>query len=215
MLANLKSFKSMPRNVWVLGIAAMLTDASSEMIHCVLPLFLVSTLGVSLGSVGLIEGVAESIASITKMFSGALSDHFGKRKPLVLFGYGFSTLMKPLFAVSQNFFSVLVARSGDRVGKGIRGAPRDALIADSVPPQQRGAAYGLRQSLDTAGAFIGPATAFILLLFAHTSYRFIFWCAVVPAVLAVIVLAAGIKEPPVKSGSGKEKWKLEKLSRLG
>lgn len=199
-MLTFKTLGQMPRNIWVLGLAAMLTDLSSEMIYAVLPIFLVSVLGLSVMTVGLIEGIAESIASITRVFSGALSDRLGRRKSLVVAGYGLSTLVKPLFALAQSPFWIFIARTGDRIGKGVRGAPRDALVADSVEPAIRGAAYGLRQSLDTVGAFLGPATAFALMFLSHSNYRLIFWCAVVPAVLAVLILAIGVQE---KSSSNK------------
>ena len=194
MPAIFKNASRLPRNVWVLGIASLLTDTSSEMIHAVLPLFLVSSLGASLTTVGLIEGAGESIASITKLFSGSLSDYLGKRKLLVVAGYAFSTLIKPLFAFATNPFLVGVARAGDRVGKGIRGAPRDALVADSVSEEQRGAAFGLRQSLDTVGAVIGPCLAFFLMMSSSNNYRFLFLLALIPAVMAVLALAFGLQE---------------------
>lgn len=194
MPLNFKNAASLPRNIWVLGIASLLTDTSSEMIHAILPLFLVSSLGASFATVGLIEGLGESIASITKLFSGTLSDYIGKRKPLVVFGYAFSTAMKPLFAFAASPLLVGLARACDRIGKGIRGAPRDALVADSVAEEQRGAAYGLRQSLDTVGACIGPALAFGLMMASASNYRFIFLIALIPAVMAVAVLALGLQE---------------------
>jgi MFS family permease len=179
------SLRAMPRNVWILGLAALLTDISSEMIHGVLPLFLVSVLGTSVTTVGLIEGIAESIASITKLVSGAWSDRLGKRKPLVVGGYGLSALVKPLFCLAPNFLWVLAARGGDRIGKGIRGAPRDAVMADSVEPEIRGAAFGLRQSLDTVGACLGPALAVALMAQSQDNYRYVFFAALLPAVMAV------------------------------
>ena len=188
------NLNAMPRNVWILGVAALLTDLSSEMIHSVLPIFLVLALGASTVTVGLIEGVAESVASIMKLFSGALSDWLGTRKTLVVAGYGLSTIVKPLFALAYSPAVVLMARTADRLGKGVRGAPRDALVADSVGPELRGAAFGLRQSLDTTGAFLGPAVALVLMLVTHCNYRLIFWCAVIPAVIAVLLLAAGVQE---------------------
>ena len=144
-----KIFQTIPRNVWVLGFVSLLTDISSEMIHSVLPLFLVSVLGANLLTVGWIEGIAESTASVLKVFSGALSDYLGQRKRLAVAGYGLSTLVKPLFALATSPAWVLMARFGDRVGKGIRVAPRDAIVADVTDSANRGAAYGLRQSLDT------------------------------------------------------------------
>jgi MFS family permease len=145
-----------PPEVWVLGFVSMLMDISSEMVHSLLPLFMVGALGASALAVGIIEGLAEATALIVKVFSGALSDFLGKRKALALFGYGLGAATKPLFALAPGIGMVLTARLLDRVGKGIRGAPRDALVADITPPHIRGAAFGLRQSLDTVGAFVGP-----------------------------------------------------------
>lgn len=190
-----KTLQNIPRNVWVLGMGSLLTDISSEMIHSVLPLFLVSSLGASLLTVGLIEGVAEATASIGKVFSGALSDYLGHRKGLTVAGYGLSTLVKPLFALSTSPAWVLLARFGDRIGKGIRVAPRDALVADATDLTNRGAAYGLRQSLDTIGAFLGPLTAFALMAQSGQNFRLVFWIALIPGVLAVALLAIGIQEP--------------------
>jgi MFS family permease len=183
-----------PRNIWILGFTSLLNDTSSEMIHAVLPLFLVSELGASVVLVGLIEGIAEATASILKVFSGAISDYWQRRKALAVFGYGLSTVMKPLFIIANSPFWVLLARLGDRVGKGIRVAPRDALVADSTDATNRGAAYGLRQSLDTVGAFLGPLIAFGLMSAAY-NFRFIFGVALIPAVLAVACLALGVREP--------------------
>ena len=190
-----KILPNIPDNVWVLGFVSLLTDISTEMIHSVLPLFLVSSLGANLVTVGSIEGIAESTASILKVFSGALSDYLGKRKTLAIAGYGLSTLVKPLFAVAINPTWVLVARFGDRLGKGIRVAPRDALVADATDIASRGAAYGFRQSLDTIGAFLGPLAAFGLMSVSGQNFRLVFWLAVLPGILAVALLAKGIKEP--------------------
>lgn len=183
-----------PRNVWILGLTSLFNDTSSEMIHAVLPLFLVSTLSADVALVGLIEGMAEATASILKIFSGAISDYWQRRKELAVFGYGLSTAVKPLFIVASSPLWVLFARVGDRVGKGIRVAPRDALIADSTDASNRGAAYGLRQSLDTIGAFLGPLVAFGLLS-AGQNFRFIFTVALIPGIFAVTCLAVGIREP--------------------
>ena len=213
-MINLKHLRSMPRNVWILGLAAMLTDTSSEMIHSVLPLFLVSVLNSNMTTVGLIEGMAESIASITKVFSGALSDYLGKRKLIVVAGYSLSTLAKPLFALAQTSNWVMAARSIDRVGKGVRGAPRDALLADSVEPENRGAAFGLRQALDTAGAFMGPAGAFIFLTMQPENFRQLFWIALIPAILAVILLAFGVEEKKTGTRSAKNPLQWESLKKL-
>ncbi len=185
----------MPRNVWILGLVSLLNDVSSETIHSLLPLFLVSVLGANVLTVGLIEGIAEATASVFKVFSGALSDYLGQRKALAVFGYGLSTFVKPLFALSTSPLWVLAARFGDRVGKGIRGAPRDALVADATPEAMRGAAYGLRQSLDTIGAFLGPLAAFSLMAASGNNFRLVFWLALIPGVLAVGLLAVGVREP--------------------
>lgn len=190
-----KFFQTIPRTVWVLGFVSLLTDISSEMIHSVLPLFLVSVLGANVLTVGIIEGIAEATASVLKIFSGALSDYLGHRKGLAVFGYGLSTFVKPLFAVATSPSGVLIARFGDRIGKGIRVAPRDALVADSTTPEVRGAAYGLRQSLDTIGAFLGPLAAFTLMAASTNNFRLVFWLALIPGFLAVALLAVGVREP--------------------
>jgi MFS family permease len=171
-------------------------DLSSEMIHSLLPVFLVTTLGASTVTLGLIEGIAEGTASIVKVFSGVLSDWLGRRKSLVLLGYGLAALTKPLFPLATSPAWVLCARFFDRIGKGIRGAPRDALIADVTPADARGAAYGLRQALDTAGALLGPLAAIGLMMLLAGDYRKVFWVAVLPALIAVTVLVVGVKEPP-------------------
>lgn len=217
-----KIFPTIHRNVWTLGFVSLLTDISSKMIESILPLFLVSTLGTNLLTVGLIEGIAESTASVLKVFSGALSDYLGQRKKLAVAGYGLSTLVKPLFALATNPGWVLLARFGDRVGKGIRVAPRDALVADATDKAHLGAAYGLRQSLDTIGAFIGSLAAFGLMSLGGESFRLVFWSASLPGILAVVLLAFGVKEasnrvPPVRihplrwgtlDSFGKKYWQL-------
>ena len=190
-----------PTGVWVLGFVSMLMDISSEMIHSLLPLFMVTTLGASALLVGLIEGLAEATALIVKVFSGALSDYLGKRKGLALFGYTLGALTKPLFALAPTMGVVLGARLLDRVGKGVRGAPRDALVADITPAHLRGAAFGLRQSLDTVGAFLGPLLAVGLMLLWANDFRAVFWVAVIPGLLAVALLLFGIREPEVNSGA--------------
>ncbi len=184
-----------PRGVWVLGFVSLLMDVSSEMIHSLLPMFMVTTLGISVLSVGVIEGLAESTALIVKVFSGALSDYLGKRKILALLGYGLGAFTKPVFALAQGAGMVLAARLSDRIGKGIRGAPRDALVADITPPSIRGAAFGLRQSLDTVGAFLGPLLATGLMLLWADDFRSVFWVAVIPGMLAVALLLFGVREP--------------------
>lgn len=185
----------MPRTVWALGFVSLLMDVSSEMIHSFLPVFLVSTLGATPLVVGLIEGIAEGTASVTRVFSGAISDRLGKRKLLAVLGYGLGAVAKPLFAVAATPYAVLVARFADRVGKGIRGAPRDALVADVTPASARGAAYGVRQALDTVGAFAGPALGIVLLIALTGDLRAVFAVATVPAALAVGLLVFGVEEP--------------------
>jgi MFS family permease len=180
----------------MLGFVSLLMDVSSEMIHSLLPLFMVGTLGASALTVGLIEGLAEATALMIKVFSGALSDWLGRRKGLALLGYALGALSKPLFALAGGLGAVVAARLIDRVGKGIRGAPRDALVADLAPPDQRGAAFGLRQSLDTVGAFAGPLIAAALMLLWANDFRAIFWVAVIPGLASVALLAWGVKEPP-------------------
>ena len=186
--------RRLPRGVIALGLVSLCMDASSELVHSVLPVFLVTVLGASVATVGLLEGIAEATAAITKVFSGALSDRWQRRKGLVLAGYGLAALSKPLFPLADSVTWVFTARFLDRVGKGIRGAPRDALIADLVPPGQRNAAYGLRQSLDSVGAFLGPLLAIGLLLLWQDDLRAVLWVAVVPAVLALVLLVFGVEE---------------------
>lgn len=190
-----ESLIQIPPGVWILGLVSLLMDISSEMIHSLLPLFMVTTLGASALAVGLIEGVAESSALIVKVFSGVLSDYLGKRKGLATLGYALGALTKPLFAIAPTIGVVLAARFADRVGKGIRGAPRDALIADIAPPHLRGAAFGLRQSLDTVGAFVGPLLAVGLMLLWANNFRAVFWVAVIPGLMAVALLFFGLREP--------------------
>ncbi len=197
MEPNLHSNKLslIPRGVWILGGVSLLMDISSEMIHGLLPLFMMTTLGVSAFTIGVIEGVAESTALIMRIFSGILSDYLGKRKYLVLLGYTLAAFTKPLFALANNIELVFTARFADRIGKGIRGAPRDALITDITPSSLRGAAFGLRQSLDTIGALLGPLLATGLMLLWSNNFRSVFWVASIPAFLAVIVLFLGVHEP--------------------
>ncbi len=195
MFYSSEALRKIPRGVWVLGGVSMFMDISSEMIHSLLPLFLATGLGLSVIVIGLLEGIAEATALITKIFSGALSDYLGKRKGLAVLGYGLGALSKPLFAIANTPGLVFGARFMDRVGKGIRGAPRDALVADVTPEEVRGAAYGLRQSLDTIGAFLGPLLAVVLMLLWNDDFRAVFWVAVIPAFLAVALLCFGLKEP--------------------
>lgn len=185
----------LPAGVWALGLVSLFMDISSEMIHALLPVFVVSTLGAGAIWLGVIEGVAEATACIVKVFSGALSDRWGKRKSLALLGYGLAAVTKPLFPLAGSAATVFAARCIDRIGKGIRGAPRDALVADYTTPEQRGAAYGLRQSLDTIGAFVGPLLAIGLLVLLANDVRAVFWIAVIPALISVAILWFAIKEP--------------------
>ncbi|MGB4225584.1 MAG: MFS transporter [Candidatus Dechloromonas phosphoritropha] len=205
-----------PSGVWVLGIVSLLMDISSEMIHSLLPLFMVTTLGASALVVGLIEGLAEATALIVKVFSGALSDYLGRRKGLAVFGYALGALTKPVFALASGTGIVLAARLLDRVGKGVRGAPRDALIADIAPPQVRGAAFGLRQSLDTVGAFVGPLLATGLMLLWADDFRLVFWVAVIPGLLAVALLWLGVREPDKPAPERRSKpIQRDNLRRMG
>src|SRR5512143_1391433 len=193
------SLRHIPSGIWVLGFVSLLMDISSEMIHSLLPLFMVTILGTSTIAVGIVEGLAESLALVVKVFSGTLSDHWGKRKGLAVFGYALGAFTKPVFALATGLGLVLTARLIDRVGKGIRGAPRDALVADLAPPEIRGAAFGLRQSLDTVGAFLGPLLGIALMIALAGDFRAVFWYAVIPAVLAVLLLVLGVEEPRAAS----------------
>jgi len=206
----------MPRGVIALGFVSLFMDVSSELIHSVLPLFLTSLLGVSALWVGIVEGIAESTAAIVKIFSGAISDFIGKRKPLLLLGYGLALLTRPLFPLSQGFGTILFARFVDRIGKGIRVAPRDALLADITPKEIRGAAYGLRQSMDTVGAFLGPILAMLIMLGSHNNFRLVFWLALLPALLVVLIIWLAIDEPPPKADPVRRPFPLrrDQLSRL-
>ncbi|EPT3113120.1 MFS transporter [Klebsiella michiganensis] len=195
MVPRFATLSRIPKGVWVLGGVSLLMDVSSEMIHSLLPLFMATTLGASVIIIGIIEGVAEATALILKVFSGVISDYVGKRKGLALLGYGLGALSKPLFAIAPTSGVVFSARMIDRVGKGIRGAPRDALVADVTPPEIRGAAYGLRQSLDTIGAFLGPLLAVALMFVWDNDFQSIFWVAAIPAVLSIALLGFGLKEP--------------------
>lgn len=210
-----KPLARIPSGIWVLGFVSMLMDISSEMIHSLLPMFMVGVLGASALTVGLLEGMAEATALIVKVFSGALSDYLGKRKGLALFGYALGAFTKPLFALAPTMGFVVTARLLDRIGKGIRGAPRDALVADIAPPEIRGAAFGLRQSLDTVGAFVGPLLAVELMLLWANDFRAVFWVAVVPGLLAVALLFFGVREPTRQVGERRTNpIRRENLKRL-
>jgi sugar phosphate permease len=188
--------RQLPPSVWALGVTSMLMDLASELVHSLLPVFLVSILHTNIATIGLLEGVAESIASITKVFSGALSDHLGKRKPIALFGYGLAAITKFAFPIATSVLWVATAQSLDRFGKGIRGAPRDALVTDLTPPERRGAAFGLRQSLDSLGSLSGPAVALLLMWLLHDNVRQVLWMAPIPAMAAVLAMILWVKEPP-------------------
>jgi MFS family permease len=183
-----------PRTIWTLGFVSLFMDLSSELVHSLLPVFMVTTLGASALTVGVIEGVAESTAMLIKVFSGAISDFMGRRKGLLLLGYGVAALSKPLFPLAHSVEVVFTARFLDRIGKGIRGAPRDALVADVSPPSIRGACFGLRQSMDTVGAVLGPAMAIVLMLWL-ADIQLVLWFAVIPAIVAVALIFVGVKEP--------------------
>jgi len=203
--------------VWALGLVSMLMDISSEIIHALLPVYLVTVLGASMVTVGFIEGIAEATASITKVFSGALSDWLGKRKLLAAIGYGLAAFTKPIFPLAPSVDWLVAARFIDRIGKGIRGAPRDALVADIAPTHLRGASFGLRQSLDTVGAFVGPALAIGLMWLTANSFQAVFWVAVIPAFLAVALLVFAVDEPERPPGLRKVQSPLSvaELKRLG
>ena len=206
------SLRQIPAGIWMLGFVSLLMDVSSEMIHSLLPLFMATTLGASALAIGLIEGLAEATALIVKVFSGVLSDWLGKRKALALAGYALGALSKPLFALAPSAGVVLGARLLDRVGKGIRGAPRDALVADIAPPALRGAAFGLRQSLDTVGAFLGPLLAVVLMLLWADDFRAVFWVAVVPGLMAVALLWLGVKEAPPAAAAAPRRKPIRRAS---
>jgi MFS family permease len=209
------SKEHLPRAVWALGLTSLFMDTSSELIHGLLPVFLVVTLRASATALGVVEGIAEATAQITRVFSGWLSDALGKRKALAVAGYGLAAATKPLFPLANSVGLVLLARFLDRIGKGIRGAPRDALVADLTPPEQRGAAFGLRQSLDTIGATIGPALAIVLMYLFNDNIRTVLWFAVIPAVLAVAVLVLGVEEPAHLDSKPKAPLRLADIRELG
>nr|WP_245432739.1 MFS transporter [Mesorhizobium loti] len=208
--------RGLPAGVWALGFVSMFMDISSEMIHALLPVYMVAVLGTSSLTVGIIEGIAEATASITKIFSGALSDWLGKRKVLAALGYGLAAITKPIFPLAPSIGWLVAARFIDRIGKGIRGAPRDALIADITPPEQRGAGFGLRQSLDTVGAFAGPLLAIALMWATADHFQAVFWIAVIPAFIAVALIVFVVKEPQQRAGVRRVRMPLRRseLRRL-
>jgi MFS family permease len=206
---------ALPAGVWALGLVSLLMDTSSELIHSLLPIFMTTVLGASLLTVGIVEGIAEATAAVLKVFSGAISDRLRKRKALLLLGYGLAAVTKPLFPLAPSIAWVAAARFADRIGKGIRGAPRDALIADLVPEGQRGRAYGLRQALDSVGALIGPLLAIALLAWLAVDLRTALWIGVVPAALAVLVIAFAVRDPPhVAAAPGRPPLRLADAKRL-
>ena len=211
------ALREIPGGIWALGFVSMLMDISSEMIHALLPVYLVTVLGTSMVTVGIIEGIAEATASITKIFSGALSDWLGKRKLLAVLGYGLAAFTKPAFPLAPSVSWLIAARFVDRVGKGIRGAPRDALVADIAPTHLRGASFGLRQSLDTVGAFLGPLLGIGLMWWTADNFRAVFWVAVVPAFLAFALMIFAVREParPERLRQVHNPISLAEIKRLG
>jgi len=203
-------YRTLPRSVWILGFVSMFMDISSEVVHSLLPVFMATVLGVSMVTIGIVEGIAEAAAAITKVFSGTVSDYFRKRKLLVMLGYGLGALTKPIFPLAASIWWVFGARFVDRIGKGIRGAPRDALVADIVPPQVRGAAYGLRQALDSFGAFLGPLFAMLFMLLFANNIKAVLWIAVIPAFIAVVLIFA-VREPETSKLAGGNKPRLSFL----
>lgn len=185
----------LPSGIWVLGFVSLFMDISSELVHSLLPVFMTTVLGASMVTVGIIEGVAEGIAATTKVFSGAVSDYYRKRKWLAVTGYALGALTKPIFPLATTIGWVFGARFVDRIGKGIRGAPRDAIVADITPPPLRGAAYGLRQALDSVGAFIGPLLAVVFMILFAGNIKAVLWVAVAPAFIAVFLLIVALREP--------------------
>ena len=207
---DLPTLKRIPRGIWALGFVSMFMDISSEMIHALLPIYLVTVLGTSVVAVGIIEGIAEATSSITKVFSGALSDWLGKRKLLAVIGYGLAAFTKPVFPLAGSLNIIIAARFIDRIGKGIRGGPRDALVADIAPEHLRGASFGLRQSLDTLGAAIGPLLAIGLMLLTANNFQTVFWVAVIPGFIAFALVAFAVKEPPQIGGQRKVAFPLQR-----
>jgi MFS family permease len=210
------TIQSVPRTVVALGFVSLFMDISSEIIHSLLPVFLVTVLGAGALSVGFIEGIAEATSQVAKLFSGAVSDWMGRRRLLVLVGYGLSTLTKPLFPLAPGIGTVLVARFVDRIGKGIRGAPRDALIGDVTPVELRGTAFGLRQSMDTVGAFVGPLLAMLFMTVSGDNFRLVFWIAVVPAIISVLLILYAVQEPDAPPRTERQPFPIQhsELRRL-
>jgi MFS family permease len=208
------ALRKLPAGIWALGFVSLLMDASSELVHSLLPVFMVTVLGASMITIGIIEGVAEATAAVTKVFSGVISDYLGRRKLLAVLGYGLAALTKPIFPLATTIGWVFAARFVDRIGKGIRGAPRDALVADITPAQLRGAAYGLRQSLDSVGAFVGPLLALALMALLANNIHAVLWVAVIPAFLAVALLIFGVSEHKHAEGHVRMPITLKELKKL-
>ena len=213
---SLFRWREIPGSVWALGLVSLFMDLSSEMIHALLPLYLVTVLGTSTLTVGIIEGIAEATASITKIFSGALSDYLGKRKWLAALGYGLAAFTKPVFPMASSIAWLTAARFVDRIGKGIRGAPRDALVADLTPADLRGTAFGLRQSLDTVGAVLGPLAAIVFMAAFADNFTTVFWIAVVPAFISLAIIVFGVREPerPLNARPVRSPFSRAELTRL-
>ena len=213
---SLFRWREIPGSVWALGLVSLFMDLSSEMIHALLPLYLVTVLGTSTLTVGIIEGIAEATASITKIFSGALSDYLGKRKWLAALGYGLAAFTKPVFPMASSIAWLTAARFVDRIGKGIRGAPRDALVADLTPADLRGTAFGLRQSLDTVGAVLGPLAAIVFMAAFADNFTAVFWIAVVPAFISLAIIVFGVREPerPLNARPVRSPFSRTELTRL-
>lgn len=209
--------RDIPPGIWALGFVSLLMDISSEMIHALLPVYIVTVLATSMTTVGIIEGIAEATASIVKVFSGAISDWLGKRKMLAVIGYGLAAFTKPIFPLASSIGWLIAARFIDRIGKGIRGAPRDALVADISPEHLRGASFGLRQALDTVGAFLGPALAIVLMWLTTSNFQAVFWVAVIPAFLSLALILFAVREPARPVGLRKVRLPLSRaeLKRLG
>lgn len=205
-------WRALPTGIWALGFGSLFMDISSEMIHSLLPVFMVTVLGASMVTVGVIEGIAEATAAILKVFSGALSDYLGKRKFLMILGYGLAAFTKPIFPLASSIGWVFTARFVDRIGKGIRGAPRDALIADISPAPLRGAAYGLRQALDSVGALLGPLLAVVFMIWLADDIRAVMWIAVVPAFIAVALLMIYVRDPGRTHATGDVKSPLARAN---
>jgi MFS family permease len=211
------TLRAIPSGIWALGFVSMLMDVSSEMIHALLPVYLITVMATSATTVGVIEGIAEATASVTKVFSGALSDWLGRRKLLAVLGYGLAAITKPVFPLAPTVGWLMTARFVDRVGKGIRGAPRDALVADLAPAHLRGASFGLRQALDTVGAFLGPLLAILFMWRSRDQFRLVFWIAVLPAFLALALIVIFVRDPQRAPALRRVRFPLhrDELTRLG